>query len=62
MEDFIIISEIGSGTNGTVYKAKVKKEPNYIQERDEKEIYYAIKEINLQFKSKDSINEVSMLK
>lgn len=53
LDDFEILGEIGSGTNGTVYKAKLMKEG---------EEFYAIKKINLSSKSQDMVKEVFMLK
>ncbi|CAI2364136.1 unnamed protein product [Moneuplotes crassus] len=52
--DYEIISEIGSGATGTVYKCKLKS--------DESQEKYAIKRIKIGKKSKDVLKEVFMLK
>lgn len=58
LKDFEIINEIGSGTNGTVYKAKLLIPHNFAS-TDE---FFAIKKISLEHKSKDTVKEVFMLK
>jgi serine/threonine protein kinase len=58
LKDFEIISKIGSGTNGTVYKTKLLV-PHDFGTNDE---YFAIKTISLERKSKDTVKEDFILK
>lgn len=62
LSDFEILCEIGSGTNGTVYKAKLSAGHILLENADSNSTIFAIKKISLGDKSKDTVKEVFMLK
>lgn len=62
LSDFEIISEVGSGATGTVYKCRLKSGMPIFSNLDKTNEIIAIKRKKIGKKSKDILKEVFMLK